>query len=152
MSYEHNENIYDIGRSTIFHCDQIFFLPASTLKLPRADSKILLESLENRRLLAVITWNGNAGDDLWTTDDNWDLGRVPGPADEAIIPGATGTTSIAVNGNPFGPLTVGSIESDVPIVHESGMFEVLGDSILHQGFTMRGSRFFPQGPGWTTAS
>jgi len=40
---------------------------------------------------AVLNWNGNGADDLWSTPENWSTGTVPTAADKAriqVVPGA----------------------------------------------------------------
>ncbi|MGO9471060.1 MAG: hypothetical protein ACLQVF_43770, partial [Isosphaeraceae bacterium] len=62
-----------------------------------------LEHLERRVLLSVDTWNGSAGDNLWSDPANWSEDAVPGPSDDVSIPGgfptieydsSAGTTTI----------------------------------------------------------
>ena len=43
------------------------------------------EFLEARTLLAQVNWIGAAGTSDWFTASNWDLGVVPGPADDVAI-------------------------------------------------------------------
>jgi RHS repeat-associated protein len=52
---------------------------------------LILESLEDRLLPAVITWGNAAGGD-WDTPGNWIGGAVPGAGDTAVIP-ALGSAS-----------------------------------------------------------
>jgi hypothetical protein len=55
-----------------------------------------LEALEARRLLAAISWDGDAGDNLWHTPANWSGNVVPTSADDVTIDVA-GTPSILLN-------------------------------------------------------
>ncbi|HEY2589889.1 MAG TPA: hypothetical protein VGI81_29365 [Tepidisphaeraceae bacterium] len=53
-----------------------------------------IESLEFRRLLSTVTWTGAAGDNTWTSPNNWTDGtvaRLPGPADDVNIGPGPGT-------------------------------------------------------------
>src|SRR5262249_61409549 len=43
-----------------------------------------LENLEDRTLLATITWTNPLGG-AWNVAGNWDLGRVPGAGDDVVI-------------------------------------------------------------------
>jgi hypothetical protein len=49
------------------------------------------ELLEDRRLLATITWDGNSDGDgnnaFWNDAANWDLNRLPLATDDVVIPG-----------------------------------------------------------------
>ena len=57
----------------------------------RRQTQLLLEPLENRILMSVITWTGKGDDLTWFSAANWSTGTVPGTADTAIInqPGLT---------------------------------------------------------------
>jgi hypothetical protein len=44
----------------------------------------MLEPLEERRLLATVTWTNPAGGD-WDTTGNWSTGALPGSADDVVI-------------------------------------------------------------------
>src|SRR5689334_9082190 len=46
---------------------------------------IFMEPLEQRALLAAVSWTGQAGDNLWTTAGNWSNGTVPTSADDVTI-------------------------------------------------------------------
>ncbi len=41
------------------------------------------ERLEDRMLLATITWTNDAGGD-WNVSSNWDLNRVPAATDDVV--------------------------------------------------------------------
>ncbi len=44
------------------------------------------ESLEDRRLLAVSTWDGGGDNNLWSTAENWEGDAVPGLVDDLVFP------------------------------------------------------------------
>jgi len=44
------------------------------------------EPLEQRRLPAVITWDGGGGNLYWGDPLNWDTDALPGPWDDVVIP------------------------------------------------------------------
>src|SRR4051812_15629967 len=50
-----------------------------------------VERLEQRTLLAAVSWTGAAGDNLWTTGGNWSGNAAPGPLDDV---------QISIEGNP----------------------------------------------------
>jgi GEVED domain/CARDB/Dockerin type I domain/Bacterial pre-peptidase C-terminal domain len=55
------------------------------------------ELLEDRRLLALVTWDGGGGDDRWETPANW-LGDVlPGAGDDVSIDVADSTRTIVID-------------------------------------------------------
>jgi hypothetical protein len=53
----------------------------------------LVERLEDRTLLAMITW-GNASGGDWNTGSNWVGGVVPGVNDDAVIPNTFGSITV----------------------------------------------------------
>uniref|UniRef100_UPI003A97ADF2 beta strand repeat-containing protein n=1 Tax=Rosistilla oblonga TaxID=2527990 RepID=UPI003A97ADF2 len=72
------------------------------------------EPLEDRRLLAVATWDGGGDDNLWSTAENWEGDAIPGLVDDLVFPAsvprptnvndfATGTEfgSILIAGNNY---------------------------------------------------
>ncbi|MFN0051312.1 MAG: hypothetical protein ACKV0T_03925, partial [Planctomycetales bacterium] len=58
-----------------------------------------VDVLERRELLAAITWDGGAGDGLWTSAANWSSNVVPGAFDDVTIDVA-GNDTITVRGAP----------------------------------------------------
>ena len=42
-----------------------------------AARRLVLEALEDRRLLATYVWDGGGGDTLWSNLANWDVGGTP---------------------------------------------------------------------------
>ncbi len=51
-----------------------------------------LESLEDRRLLALIVWDGEGGDNVWSNPANWAGDVLPGAADDVLIDAAGSVT------------------------------------------------------------
>ncbi len=43
--------------------------------------RLMMEQLEDRRLLAVASWHGG-GDLLWSNPQNWSNDQLPGAADD----------------------------------------------------------------------
>ena len=76
--------------------------------------RLMIESLEQRVVLATVTWTGGAGNLVWTTSGNWDSGALPGAGDDVVIPDL-GQASVTYN-NIFGATTFNSLVSDVPFV------------------------------------
>lgn len=56
------------------------------------------ESLEKRELLAVVNWNGGAGDFNWFTSNNWDTNSVPTASDDVVISNIAANASVNANG------------------------------------------------------
>ena len=51
---------------------------------PRRGARPAVNRLEDRTLLATVTWINSAGGD-WDTPSNWSTGTLPGPSDDAVI-------------------------------------------------------------------
>ncbi|MCA9209652.1 MAG: hypothetical protein KDA55_14905, partial [Planctomycetales bacterium] len=63
---------------------------------------IFVESLEDRRMLATIVWDGGGADANWTTPENWSSDVAPITGDDLIFPvGGLQKTNI----NDFPPST-----------------------------------------------
>lgn len=94
------------------------------------------ETLEQRRLLAVIAWDGGAADGDFTNPLNWEGDVMPGPEDDAILNVTQGSFVVVPEGE---SATVRSLEVDWPLA-------VLGTlSVSH---SMRvGEVFFDIGEG-----
>ena len=98
---------------------------------------------------ADITWNGNAGDGLWSSDGNWSTGAKPGDGDRAKF---TTDASVTVEGD----ISVGSIsisDGKSPVFSGSGSLTVVNGSVIGG----KGARFtipviFPEGVNATAAS
>lgn len=50
-----------------------------------AARRLRLESLEDRRLLAEIAWDGEAGTTDWHDEANWSTNTVPSPSDDVQL-------------------------------------------------------------------
>jgi hypothetical protein len=68
----------------------------------------------------TITWTGGGGDGFWRTSSNWDLGEVPGSADNVIIPSGT-------------VITCDSGDYEIDGIDCSGTIEVTGGELSVTG-------------------
>ncbi len=66
--------------------------------LARQSLKPQFEALEQRRLLATVTWDGGAGTFNWSDANNWDTNQFPGAVDDVVIPDLAGTQTINISG------------------------------------------------------
>lgn len=66
--------------------------------LQKRQRKLRVELLEERRVLAAVMWDGDAGDGLWTSATNWSGDAVPGAGDDVEIP-STPAGQIVLRGN-----------------------------------------------------
>lgn len=52
----------------------------------RKNRGLFLESLEQRSLMAVFTWDGGGSDNNWLTADNWTANLAPAAGDDLVFP------------------------------------------------------------------
>src|SRR5687767_1358930 len=69
------------------------------------------ESLEDRRVLATVTWDGGAGTFAWGDVLNWDGDTLPGVADDVVIGDLSGTPTI----NSTGTVSINRVTSSETI-------------------------------------
>lgn len=93
------------------------------------------ERLEERKLLAVVAWDGEAGDGDFTNPLNWEGDIVPTSGDDAVID---------VNGGPFIELKAGDFASVKSLVVDWPL-AVNGTLGVADGLTV-GAVFFDIGP------
>jgi hypothetical protein len=74
-----------------------------------------VEQLEDLITPSMISWNGAAGDNNWTTPGNWNTGQLPGSSDDVVI-----NQSGAVVLYQGGSTTVNSITDNDTLKIESG--------------------------------
>ncbi|MCS7466898.1 hypothetical protein NZK35_09600 [Stieleria sp. ICT_E10.1] len=95
--------------------------------------KLRLETLENRRVLATILWDGGAGTSNWHDADNWVGDVLPGVADDVVIdlPDA-GTIQSSSN------VTINSLNSETASLKLfGGTFSIRGQSHIAHGLNLR---------------
>ena len=76
---------------------------------PLRSRRLFGESLEDRRMLATVTWDGGSaetGTD-WLVAENWVGDQLPGEGDDVVIPATFSGTSISSSG----PVNVRSVDS-----------------------------------------
>ncbi|MFO0943020.1 MAG: hypothetical protein U0930_19965 [Pirellulales bacterium] len=92
------------------------------------------ESLEERALLATITWDGGAGTFNFGDANNWDSNTIPGLTDDAVIPDLAGTPTIVVAGT----RSVRSLSSSELIGMSSGSLTLQNNSSFNSGMSLSG--------------
>ena len=60
--------------------------------------KLLMESLEDRAVPAVITWDGGAGSNNFWDKANWSTDTVPGKNDDVVVPAFSGNARLVIDG------------------------------------------------------
>ena len=99
---------------------------------PVTSRRIALEELENRCLLAAITWIGSGDKTSWDDSRNWSPALVPGPDDVATIPTLSPKPTITF---PARDLTVKSIDSKANLLLASNNTLTTIDSFFIRGAT-----------------
>ena len=97
--------------------------------------RALLESLEPRRLLATIAWDGGGGDHLWLNPLNWEGDVLPGAADTAQIGVLAGDPTIVIAGS----TAVGAVVSEADLSLQTGFFRFTGASTVNADFLIGGA-------------
>ena len=92
-----------------------------------------MELLEDRRLLATVTWVGAAGG-AWNVGSNWSGGNLPGASDDVVIDIA-GANPITHSG---GSDTIHSLTSQETLVLSGGTLKVTGTIQGGGGITLSG--------------
>jgi hypothetical protein len=105
--------------------------PASRSRSRR--TRLLLERLEDRVTPSSVIWTG-AGDGInWSDPHNWDVGRLPGSADDVTI---NAPPTIIIHGS--GSDTIRSLQSENPIVVSGGSLTLATDSTIDDELMITG--------------
>ncbi len=97
-----------------FTVTSVFQSPASLQQKVRKSRqvKFLMESLEDRAVPAVITWDGGAGTNYFWDKANWSTDTVPGKNDDVIVPAFKYDSQLIL----VGDVTLRSIRSDAQLL------------------------------------
>jgi hypothetical protein len=99
-------------------------------KSPSAWRRLLrLETLEDRRLLALVNWTGGGGDLLWSNPLNWSTSQLPGIEDDVVINAPSGVTVSHNNG----ASTIKSLASSNSVMVTGGNLTVSGSLTIASG-------------------
>src|SRR6185436_21022570 len=82
----------------------------------------------------TISWNVDA-DGAWTTASNWDLGRVPGPADDVCIRRPAGEFTVTLAS---AAVSINSLHSQEAFTLASGSLSLAQASEVDGRFTLSG--------------
>ncbi|MFI5461718.1 MAG: hypothetical protein ACHRXM_40555, partial [Isosphaerales bacterium] len=110
-----------------------------TTREPRRSFRPQWVHLEERTLLATVTWINPAGGD-WDTAANWSSNAVPGSIDDAVI----ALPNITVTHN-SGAGSVNSITSQDPIALNGGTLGIASASTINSSLTMSGGALVVSG-------
>jgi hypothetical protein len=108
--------------------------------------RLLLEQLEERRVLAAVAWDGGGGDLLWNNPLNWSTNELPGPDDDVRID-APGNVTIVYDSAEA--VTVRSLALSDSLRLSAGSIDVSGAFSVDPGQTLSvvgaGVEFVAQG-------
>ncbi len=96
-----------------------------------------LEQLEQRQLLATITWDGGAATNSWHDAANWSTDTLPGPNDDVVINDPSAALTIQHTGF---TTTVKSINNFEGLALSGGKISTSGLFRQHGPFTMSGGQ------------
>lgn len=99
------------------------------------------ERLEDRSLLATVTWDGGGGNFDWNTLDNWSTNALPVSGDDVIIPDLVGTPTITSGGT----VGINSLTATEALAVTGGSFSVVEPPQLDGGVSVTGGIFLPNG-------
>ena len=111
--------------------------------------KFEIELLENRSLLAVVTWDGGAGTLNWTDANNWDNNLIPATVDSVVIPDLAGTPTIVYGS---GTRTVASIQTAEILSVTAGSLSINGNLSGVGSLRVAGGTQSFLGTNWTNTS
>ncbi|MCA9078469.1 MAG: hypothetical protein KDA93_25805, partial [Planctomycetaceae bacterium] len=87
------------------------------------------EPLEQRVLLAAVTWDGGGGDLLWSNPLNWSGDLLPGPTDDVTL-NADGNVTVEFDS---GASTIASLQLDDSLELTGGSLVITGDTSVSSG-------------------
>ncbi len=109
----------------------------------RRRSLLNVESLEQRVVLAVVTWDGGGGNLEWANDLNWSTDSQPTASDDVIIGDLSGTPTITVGTN----VQVQSVNSQERVQINRGGFQIyFGTGTFNNGLDLDPSFLIPGQP------
>jgi hypothetical protein len=92
-----------------------------------------VELLEQRRLLAIVTWTGAGDGTNWSDPLNWSAKSLPGAADDVTIGNAVNTVIHAVGND-----SIKSLHSSDPFTLSGGILTVSGTVQIDNTFQLSG--------------
>ena len=102
----------------------------------KKDLRLLLEALEDRRLLAVRFWTGAGPDQYWSDAANWQGSVAPLPDDKLVFPtGAIGKTAIDdyQDGTRFSSITISDSGYTIENLHAENSTQANNGIVLLDG-------------------
>jgi RHS repeat-associated protein len=94
---------------------------------------LAVEGLENRLLLATVTWVSNSSGN-WDDASNWNTDTIPGPGDDVVIDVNGATPTITIDSST--QATVNSLSASDPLAIAGGSLYVAADSTISGGLSM----------------
>ncbi|MGO9125072.1 MAG: SBBP repeat-containing protein [Terriglobales bacterium] len=91
-------------------------------------------------------WTGEAGDNQWTSPENWSLGRVPISTDSVCIASSFSTDTITIGVLNSGIEVISALSTGAPISFSAGPFTVSGSATFAADVAITSGHFFLSGP------
>lgn len=110
------------------------FRPSAAWLLAHRARWSTLETLENRQLLAAVSWDGEAGDNLWHSAANWSTNTVPDAGDDVSL-SVAGAPTVLFN-TQTGSRTIRSLSSNQSVAFSGGSLAVTTTAIMQAALTM----------------
>ncbi len=109
----------------------------------KARRRLLIESMEDRRVLATVHWDGGADGTgtLWANAENWVGDVIPGASDDAVIGDAYASRVIEIQAD----TAVAGINSKAALSLSSGTLSV-GSATLDNSLTVAAGAVLVAGP------
>jgi len=99
----------------------------------RSFRRLLMEQLEDRRVLAAVSWTGSGGNLLWSNPANWSTNELPG-VEDAVTIDAPGTVTIVYDRTEA--TTINSLSIADSLRLSAGSIDVIGEFSTTPGTTL----------------
>jgi len=108
------------------------------------------ESLEDRVMLAAVSWTGAGDGTNWNNAQNWSTQAVPGAGDSVTI-NLTNSQTIVYSSSACNT-TIQSLNGNDPLSITGGSLTITGNSTLTGNFSMTGGALAASGSGVTVSA
>jgi hypothetical protein len=108
----------------------------------------MLETLEERHLLAALVWTGDGGDLNWNNPANWSANELPGSGDDVTI---SGFSDITIS-HASAATSINSLTSDASLALSGGSFSIAAHSIIDANLLLSGGTLTGAGDLTVTAT
>src|SRR5688500_15379910 len=139
------------SRGRTDHCHLLHWLQRESRRQPLRWRRVFLEALEDRALLADITWIA-AGGGAFNVASNWSPAQVPSSADNAIIALDGTYTVTATTSHTVASLSLGASIGTQALSISAGTFQITATSTVNNNGVLNLSGGTLTGSGELTVS